>query len=40
MRMGAAGAPDSDVKELKGSVQLARETEKQHGTNHLAYQQE
>jgi len=27
MRMHAVGAADSDVKELKGSVQLARETE-------------
>jgi len=26
MRMGAVRAADSDVKELKGSVQLARET--------------
>jgi len=38
--MRAIGAADSDVKELKGSVQLARETERQHGTNCWEYQEE
>ena len=40
MRMDAVGAADSDVKEQKGSVRLARETEKQHGTNRGECQEE
>src|SRR5437868_10950837 len=40
MRMRAAGAANSYVKELKAPVEMARETEKQHGTNCGSCQEE